>query len=205
MSSTEIPILEVDRLLAATPTWHIDPWHTAVHFSTLNRGAGRVRGHFTRASGTVQPGSEGLSDVAVRVSIDTASFTTGVSARDRQVRSQAFLDTEQHPAATFTATGFSRTGTGHGRLDGQLQIRGVTQEVSLAVRWQGSAADPFRDGSTHLAFTATGEITLSQFGMRQDLIPGLRIPGIGDAVELVLDVVLIGYDPAPMLANIPID
>jgi polyisoprenoid-binding protein YceI len=196
---------DLDQLLATQPLWHLDPWHTAVHFALLNRGAGRVRGRFAHVAGTLEPGPDGLADTRVHVSIETASFTTAVRMRDNHVRGAGFLDTDNHPTATFEAAGFTRTGITHGRLDGTLALRGITKGVSLAVRWEGSAPDPFQDGATHLAFTATGHLTLSDFGMGQELLPGLRIPGLGDTIELVLDVVLISYDPQPMLASISID
>jgi hypothetical protein len=76
--------------------------------------------------------------------------------------------------------------------------------VALNTRWEGIAPDPFSDAS-HLAFEARGRVTLTEFGLGQELMPGLLVPGLGDAVDLLLDVVLLPYDPAPKLADIPID
>jgi polyisoprenoid-binding protein YceI len=197
-----IALTDVDEQLAASPVWYLDPWHTGVQFATRNRGAGKVRGRFVHVAGTVTSGQDS-ADATVHVSIDTSSISTGVRARDDHLRGGSFLNVAEFPSATFDADRFVRTSVGTGILCGSLTLRGLTRAVSLDVRWEGAAPDPFTDG-VHLAFTATGKVSLADFGMRQELLPGLKVPGIGDAVELVLDVVLLPYDPQPLLADIPV-
>jgi hypothetical protein len=41
-------------------------------------------------------------------------------------------------------------------------------------------------------------------GTEQELLPGLRTPGLGDEIEVTLDIVPVSYDPAPMLNDIPV-
>ena len=193
----------VDDLLATQQMWYLDPWHTAVHFATRNRGAGRVRGRFLHTSGTVTPGAD-LSEATVRVEIDAASLTTGVSARDHHLRTAGFVDVEQFPTATFASREVVRDGIEEAILVGDLTFKGRSQELRLAVRFEGSADDPFREGATHVAFSATGSLRLSELGLGQPL-GRFKVPGLGDTVELTLDVVLVSYDPAPMVSGIPID
>ncbi|MFJ4467054.1 YceI family protein [Streptomyces sp. NPDC089424] len=203
MTTQPEPVCEPDTALSARERWYLDPWHTAVHFAVLNRGAGLVRGRFTHLSGTLAPGKDQLRDTEVEVTIEAMSVTTGVVTRDDHLRS-GFLDVEHHPTIRFLGNRLTRTGPLHGELGGTLEFRGRPVDIELAVRWAGSAVDPFRDDARHLAFRATGRLTLTELGLAQDLLPGLRIPGLGDAVELTLDVVLLPYDPAPMLRDIPV-
>lgn len=193
----------LDGLLATNQTWHLDPWHSAVQFATRNRGAGRVRGRFIHASGSVTTGAD-LSEATATVEIDTASLTTGVSARDHHLRSGAFFDVDQFPTATFVSRELVRDGVEEAILVGDLTFKGQSQEVRLAVRWEGSADDPFQEGATHLAFSATGSLRLSELGLGQPL-GRFKVPGLGDTVDLVLDVVLVSYDPATKITDIPID
>ena len=205
MTTQVTPIPEPDTAISARDQWYVDPWHTAVHFAVFNRGAGRVRGRFTRLAGTMVPGSDDLESAKVEVSIEADSFTTGVGMRDRHLKSGDFLNVEHHPTIRFVADRLVRTGPLHGELEGRLDFRGRPVDVTLAVQWAGSAQDPFREDARHLAFSATGRLSLRELGLGQELLPGLRIPGLGDAVELTLDVVLVPYDPTPMLKDIPVD
>lgn len=195
--------IDFDALLASERTWHFDPWHTTIQFATRNRGAGRVRGRFVHAAGTVESGPA-VGDASVSVTIDVASLTTGVSVRDQHLRSPAFFDVLQYPTATFESTAVVRDGVEEAIVLGQLSFRGDKHEARLATRWEGSADDPFREGSRHLAFSGSTVLRLSELGMGQPLT-AFKVPGIGDTVELTLDVVLLPYDPTPMLSDIPID
>ncbi|MGW1540039.1 YceI family protein [Streptomyces sp. NPDC002309] len=203
MTAPPEPVPEPDTALSARDLWYVDPWHTAVHFAVLNRGAGRVRGRFTHLAGTLVPGKDGLSDTQVEVIIEAASITTGVVTRDNHLRS-AFLDVEHHPTIRFLSDRLTRTGPLHGVLGGSLEVRGRPFATELAVHWAGTAQDPFRAEARHLAFSATGRLSLTSLGLAQDLLPGLRIPGLGDTLDLTLDVVLVPYDPTPMLRDIPV-
>lgn len=204
MAPRMTPVPEPDAAVSAHDRWFLDPWHTAVHFAVLNRGAGRVRGRFTRLSGTLVPGADDLGATRVEVSIEADSFTTGVRVRDRHLKTRDFLAVEHHPTIRFEADRLVRTGPLHGELAGRLDFRGTPVDVTLTVEWAGSAQDPFREDARHLAFSATGRLSMRELGLGQELLPGLRIPGLGDTVELTLDVVLVPYDPTPMLMDLPV-
>ncbi|MBV2353969.1 YceI family protein [Streptomyces sp. J2-1] len=205
MSSPQNFVPEPDTALAAQRDWYVDPWHTGVHFTVRNRGLGLVRGRFLRVSGTAEVPDGDLAKTAVSVTLETASLTTGVKARDANLRGSLYLDTEKHPTATFVSTELVRTGALHGVLRGTLELLGTRHDLDLEVRWLGRGGDPFREDGSQLAFTASGRLSLRELGLGQKLLPYLPIPGLGDAVELVLDVVLLPYDPTPMLGDIPID
>jgi polyisoprenoid-binding protein YceI len=194
---------DIDGILAEQRTWYFDPWHTAVHFVTRNRGAGHVRGRFLHSTGFLTSGAD-VTAARISAVIDTRSLTTGVAARDHHLRSADFFDVERHPAATFESTAVIRDGVEEMVVVGELLLKGEKHTVHLATRWEGTADDPFSEGVTHLALSATTTLRLSEVGMGQAL-NRFRIPGIGDTVDLTLDVVLLPYDPAPKLADIPID
>ncbi|MGW0885086.1 YceI family protein [Streptomyces sp. NPDC002671] len=180
------------ELLARTGVWHIDPFHTGVHFAAVNRAAGRVRGRFDEVSGTL---TLPLDDIGADIVIATASLSTGNALRDGHLRTADFLDTERHPQMRFTAHRLDQETERTGRLHGALTLRGSTHPVTLDVSWQGAAPDPLSDAE-HLAFSATARISLADYGIRPQLLPGLSIPGIADAIDIILDVVLLPYDPA---------
>lgn len=139
----------------------------------------------------------------MEVTIEAASITTGVVTRDDHLKS-GFLDVERHPTIRFLGNRLTRTGPLHGVLGGRLEFRGKPYETEPAVLWAGTAPDPFRADARHLAFSATGRLSLTGLGLGQDLLPGLRIPGLGDTLDLTLEVVLVPYDPTPILRDIPV-
>ncbi|NRQ33111.1 YceI family protein [Nonomuraea sp. NN258] len=182
--------------------WHLDPWHTGVHFRAVHRGAGWVRGRFTRVNGTIAF-PDGIERPRVTVHVDLDGIGTGVPARDAHLRSADYLDTGAFPRMRLSADRLERTGETAGVLHGELDLHGFVRPIELETRWRGAAPDPLSE-EEHLAFTATGEISLGGFGIRPPVLPGLRLPTVGDRVAIELDVVLLPYDPAPLLADIPV-
>jgi polyisoprenoid-binding protein YceI len=102
----------------------------------------------------------------VEVELGAASIDTGVEQRDGHLRSADFLDAEAHPRIVFRSRrvegGALRDG-GSYKLLGDLTIRGVTREVALDVRYDGSGKDPW--GSERMGFTAAGSFDRRDFGL----------------------------------------
>ena len=65
-----------------TDRWEIDSSHSNVHFSVRHLVIAKVRGTFTRWSGTVQVPDGDFSKATVAVTIDATSIDTGVADRD---------------------------------------------------------------------------------------------------------------------------
>ena len=63
---------------------------------------------------------------------------------------------------TYRSTGV-RVEDGDYVLDGELTLKGVTKNVSLKLELNGFGPDPY--GGTRAGFTATGEITRSDFNV----------------------------------------
>lgn len=189
--------------LPSPGTWHIDPFHTNAQFVAVHRGAGRVRGRFTRVRGTFDMATSLVHSTAT-VSIDAKSVHTGLAVRDRHLISAELLDVETYPDVVFEGAGLILDADGRGTLSGQLTVHGVTRTVILTVAWLGSAPDPFADGEEHIAFSAVASLSLADFGIIAPTVPMLAIRLIEDRVALELDVVLIRYDPAALLAEMPL-
>jgi polyisoprenoid-binding protein YceI len=63
---------------------------------------------------------------------------------------------------TYRSTGVREHGDGY-VVDGQLTLKGVTKDVPLALELNGFGPDPY--GGTRAGFTATAEISRSDFGV----------------------------------------
>jgi len=145
----------------AAGTWTIDPVHSEVGFSVRHMMVSKVRGRFTKFTGELVTAENPLAS-AVTAEIDLASIETGAEQRDAHLRSPDFFDTENHPLMTYRSTGIRADGDDY-IVDGELTLKGVTRSVPLALELNGFGPDAY--GGTRAGFTATTEISRSDFGV----------------------------------------
>jgi polyisoprenoid-binding protein YceI len=143
-------------------TYALDPTHTRIGFVARHLMVTKVRGHFAQFEGTITIADEPHGSTA-DVSIQTASLETGAPDRDNHLRSGDFFEAEKYPELTFrNARVVSQKGTDF-TVVGDLTIKDVTREVTLAVELDGVVKDPW--GGTRLAVTASTEIDREDWGM----------------------------------------
>jgi polyisoprenoid-binding protein YceI len=166
--------------------WEIDSGHSGIHFSVRHLVVAKVRGQFTRWSGTVQAPEGDLSRGTVEVVIDASSIQTGVSDRDAHLRSADFFDVEQHPEIRFRSTRVEPASRGALRLWGELTIRGVTREVALEVEYAGRAQDPW--GNERAGYSARTSIDRSDYGLTWNQVLETGGVMVGDRIEIEIEV-----------------
>jgi polyisoprenoid-binding protein YceI len=122
--------------------WQLDPYHTQVEFSAKHLGMMTVRGHFADVTSTADIDAANLEAMRVEVTITAASMETHHEARDKDLRSPNFLDTENFPVITFASTGVQTTGEDQYAVTGDLTIKGITHPVTLQMSRLGEFNDP---------------------------------------------------------------
>jgi polyisoprenoid-binding protein YceI len=147
----------------ATERWQIDSSHSGVYFTVRHLMIAKVRGQFSRWTGTLTVPDGDFLRASLDVAIDATSIETGVADRDAHLRSADFFDTARYPEATFRSTVVTRTGD-RLQLVGDLTIRDITRSVTLDVEELGVVKDPW--GNQRAAFAAKGSINRSDFGLR---------------------------------------
>ncbi len=98
---------------------------------------GKHFGHVTIKSGTIEM-YEGTPMAATFV-MDMTTITVEDmqesnpmhAALFKHLRSDDFFSVETHPTATFTATGFTKLDGDNYKVDGDLEIKGITQPISF--------------------------------------------------------------------------
>jgi polyisoprenoid-binding protein YceI len=186
MSSTQESLRTVDGLeLPAPGTWEIDPVHSSVSFVVRHMVVAKVRGKFSKFSGTIQV-AENHQDSKVEATIDAASIDTSEPNRDAHIRSADFLDVANYPVITFTALGPIHKGGTKFTLSGDLTIRGITKPVTLEAEYLGVVTHP--QMGTRMGFSATGEINKDDFGVLYNA--ALETGGfvLGKTIRLELEV-----------------
>ena len=142
-------------------TWSIDPVHSEVGFTVRHMMVSKVRGKFTAFSGEIVTAPDPV-DSSVTAEIDLISITTGSDQRDAHIRSADFFETDTYPTMTYRSTGLRHAGDGY-VVDGKLTLKGVTRDVPLTLELNGFGPDAY--GGTRAGFTATAEISRSDFGV----------------------------------------
>jgi polyisoprenoid-binding protein YceI len=166
--------------------WEIDSSHSSVHFSVRHLVIAKVRGSFTRWSGTVQVPDGDFSKATVSVTIDASSIQTGVDQRDAHLKSPDFFDVAEHPELRFVGRRVEPRSLSEIDVVGDLTIKGVTREVVLRVEQHGQAKDPW--GNQRAAFTAKTSIDRKDFGLTWN--QALETGGVmvGDRVEIEAEI-----------------
>lgn len=177
--------------------WNLDPAHTAAEFSARHMMITTVRGGFRNITGTINYDPDNPAAASVEAVIDVNTFTsTGIQQRDDHLRSADFLDIANYPTITFKSTKVEPKGDGkHGKVTGDLTIRGVTRPVTLNVEFLGQAKDPW--GGTRIGFHATTRINREDWGLNWNM--ALEAGGwlVGKDVTLNVDVeAVLAAEPA---------
>lgn len=167
-------------------TWEIDSSHSGIHFSIRHMVIAKVRGKFTRWSGTLRLQDGDLATGQVEAVIDASSIDTGVADRDTHLKSPDFLDVAQFPEITFRSSKVDARDASALRVTGELTIHGVTREVVLDAEATGRAKDPW--GNERIGFAAKTAIDRKDFGLSWNQV--LEAGGllVGDRLTIEIEV-----------------
>jgi polyisoprenoid-binding protein YceI len=174
--------------------WVFEPGHTAAEFSARHMMVSNVRGHFKNVEGFIEIDPDNLTDVTVEATINAADIWSGDTYRDDHLRAADFLDVENHPKITFTASQVTYEGQNDLALAGELTIRGITKPVTLAVHDLGRWSTPFwEDGVdkgpiTRAGFSATTRINRHDFGVSWNDHLDCGGVVVSDMINITIDV-----------------
>ena len=143
--------------------FQIDNAHTQVQFSVRHMMISKVRGEFSKFSGSVDLNVEHPERTSVEVAVDLNSINTRDAQRDGHLRSADFFDIEKYPTMNFKSTRVEVLDKKHAKLTGDLTIRDVTKPLTLDVEFVGSAKSPW--GTTSYGFTARAKINREEWGL----------------------------------------
>jgi polyisoprenoid-binding protein YceI len=137
--------------------YRIEPGQSAVNFSVRHMVLTTVHGKFTDFSGNLELENNDLSKSSVSVKINAASITTENAARDKDLRSANFFDTEKYPEITFVSHRIVKQNDGY-LLVGDLNMHGLSREVSIPFTFNGRVKD--LSGKMRVGFE--GHVTINR-------------------------------------------
>jgi len=123
----------------------IERWEIAssstIHFTVRHLLISKVRGRFSRWSGTVQVPDDDWGRGSVDVVIDASSIDTGIPQRDTDLRSAHFLDVERYPVITFRTLYVTARQADAFQIVGELTMKGRVGAVILETESSGVNPD----------------------------------------------------------------
>lgn len=163
--------------------WNFDSAHSELKFKVKHMMIATVTGGFDQLEVSAESSDDQFSEGKVTLKAATASINTGNNDRDNHLKSPDFFDAENHPFIVFESTRFSKN-----ELVGQLTIKGVTKEITLAVDFGGVGTDPW--GNVKAGFSVHGKINRKDFGLEWNV--ALETGGIlvGEEVKFEAEVQL---------------
>jgi polyisoprenoid-binding protein YceI len=121
-----------------------------------------VRGAFNEFEGTAHI-DEDLSKSSTKLVINVDSIDTRNADRDGHLRTNDFLDIENHPQITFESTSVRQLDDVTVQVSGDLTIKGVSKPVTIDFEYQGQATDPF--GNQRVGFEGAVTINRKDWGI----------------------------------------
>ncbi|OCX54699.1 polyisoprenoid-binding protein [Mucilaginibacter sp. PPCGB 2223] len=115
----------------APATWTVDKAHSKLTFTITHMGISDVEGSFKSFDATITTSGDDFSNAVIDFTADAGSLNTDNDARDKHVKSDAFLDVAKYPTLTFKSTSFKKTGANTYTIVGNLTLHGVTKPVTL--------------------------------------------------------------------------
>lgn len=184
------------RQLPLPGTYQIDPAHTFAFFGARHHVVGLVRGRFDKVQGTFTAAKDPAT-CAIDVSIDVASISTQVPARDADLRSPEYFNAKAFPAMTYRGRGIKPGPGATWIMDGVLTLHGVSKVVPLTFTFNGVMDAIKRGEPIRVALHGTAATKRAEYGIgKRDNLDELGTLSSPD-VQIELDVEAESTVPAP--------
>ncbi len=176
-------------LSAASRSWEIDKDHTNFYFS-VDHIFSKVQGRFTDYAGTIIFDPDNLKESEISFEIKVKSIDTGISKRDKHLRSKDFFNSSKYPLITFVSSSISKAGENIYNVSGNLTIKGVSTELILPLRFEGMKDHPFSKGSDVVGFN--GQLSLDRLAYAVGDGKYYKMGAVGKDVDILVTIEALG-------------
>lgn len=187
ISVTAITAFLLTPAVIAGEAYVFDDDHTEIRFSWDHLGFSTTSAYFREFSGTLHFDEDDPTASEFDMTIPMEGLDTGRPEFTEELLGADFFDADNHPEANFTTTDIRTAGDDRYTLDGELTLRGTTQEVSLDVTINQIDENPIT-GARTIGFDAAGEVLRSDFGMDE------FVPMVGDEVQIEISAEMMRAD-----------
>lgn len=173
--------------------YRLDLSHASLILGVDHLGLSTYRARFTRMDATLAIDPTEPDKAALSVTVDAASLETQFPFPqpdfNATLTGPEWLDADQYPEIRYVSTDITMTGTRTADVTGDLTLMGVTRPVVLDVTFNGGYGNkPFGDLEAVIGFSATAAFNRSAFGLTNGLPPEGTSMGVGDQIEVLIEV-----------------
>lgn len=179
---------------AAPVVYTLDPDHSFVQFEVLHFGTSTIRGRFGPIAGEVTLDREAGSGV-IRITVDTASVSTGWRNFDGRLREADLLASADFPKAVFASERLRFEGERLAEVSGTLELRGSSHPLVLRALRFGCQMQVMPPVASQAASQATSQAAPEACGgdfegelLRSDFGIDYLLPLVADRVRLQVQV-----------------
>ena len=173
-------VLVLPAAAQGVDTYTIDAVHSNVGFR-IRHLVSKVTGRFAGIQGKVLVDTADVSKSSVDVTIDAASISTGVEARDNHLKSADFFEVAKYPTLTFKSSAVKEVSKGMLEVTGTFTMHGVAKVITIPVANLGTTAG-MKPGTVVGGFEANLKLIRSEYGITKMVGP------LGDEVEVTLNI-----------------
>lgn len=152
--------------LMAQSQYKVDPAHSSLNFKVKHSGITFVSGKFEKFDGGIIGSMDNADQARIFFNVNVASINTSVKMRDDHLLSADFFDVEKFPSMTFESTSIEKVSDNKFKLNGKLQIKDVTKDVTFDVDYGGSVVG--QDGVEVVGFIAKNTINRLDYNISYD-------------------------------------
>ena len=184
----ETQVLNNTKDTKASTKWVIDPTHSEVMFKVKHLVISTVTGSFNKFEGSAVTTGDSFENAKINFEIDVDSIYTGQEQRDAHLKNSDFFEADAFPKITFQSTSFIKTDSEDYILKGNLNLKGVTKEVTLNAEYGGTEKDHY--GNTKAGFEVSGIINRKEFGLTYNALTETGGLAVGENVKLSANIQL---------------
>jgi polyisoprenoid-binding protein YceI len=174
------------QALLRVSTWSVDALHSQLFVGVRHMGVANLRAKLPKIAGKLEVDPADPLRSTFEFEADTRAVTTGHPPQEDFMRSENWLDAENHPTLTFRSTSVEPGDGTHYVVRGDLTLRGVTKPVEIPLEYHGVVSDPW---GLRAGFTSRFTVNRRDFGITwsREFDWG---PMAGDDLEVSLDIEL---------------
>jgi polyisoprenoid-binding protein YceI len=175
--------------------YHIDKAHASLILRVSHMGFSTYTTRFSRFDATLTFDPANIAASKLVATVDAASFQMDDAPKMCLdiVDGPQLLDTKKFPKIVFRAEQIRMTGAKSFDISGTLNLHGVTHPIVLTGTYNGGYPGmPDMDPHARIGFSAHGSFKRSDFGMGYGVpAPGTTM-GVGDLIDVSIEVEFIG-------------
>lgn len=173
---------------SAGDSWDLDKAHSNVYFS-VDHIFSKVRGHFEEFETEIVFNPDQLDKSRFVFTIEVDSIDTNISKRDKHLVSADFFDEGKHPKMIFTSTKVTAADGGVYNIDGTLEVKGKTYDLTLPLTLVGVKDHPTVPGKEVAGFNGKVMIDRLSYGVGNGKFYKMGVVGKDVEVFVSLEVI----------------